>query len=165
MLGGFGSQEQSIIFSILFVNSAVKDAPVVNNGQPGEWLARAGEPLHLSPWTIRGQPSPREDYPGTALSTRVGYNLELPETGRLILIAETDDSALMTIRLMNHKFVCMRAHRRPEMEPAAAGTRLSTMENTGRYGDGALMSSIDLEYHPLVRIGPLAVQHLDIFRG
>jgi len=48
-------------------------------------VARASERLHLTPQTISGQLSLLEDYLGTALFTRVGRNLELTETGRLVL--------------------------------------------------------------------------------
>ncbi len=48
-------------------------------------VARAGERLHLTPQTISGQLSLLEDYLGTALFTRAGRNLELTETGRLVL--------------------------------------------------------------------------------
>jgi len=48
-------------------------------------VARASERLHLTPQTISGQLSLLEDYLGMALFTRVGRNLELTETGRLVL--------------------------------------------------------------------------------
>ncbi len=48
-------------------------------------VARASERLHLTPQTISGQLSLLEDYLGTALFTRVGRNLELTESGRLVL--------------------------------------------------------------------------------
>ncbi|MEN8215784.1 MAG: transcriptional activator NhaR [Pseudomonadota bacterium] len=48
-------------------------------------VARASERLHLTPQTISGQLSLLEDYLGTALFTRVGRNLEITETGRLVL--------------------------------------------------------------------------------
>jgi len=48
-------------------------------------VARASERLHLTPQTISGQLSLLEDYLETKLFTRVGRNLELTETGRLVL--------------------------------------------------------------------------------
>lgn len=48
-------------------------------------VARASERLHLTPQTISGQLSLLEEYLGVALFTRVGRNLELTETGRLVL--------------------------------------------------------------------------------
>ncbi|NOZ52109.1 MAG: transcriptional activator NhaR [Gammaproteobacteria bacterium] len=48
-------------------------------------IARAGERLHLTPQTISGQLSLLEENLGEALFSRVGRNLELTETGRLVL--------------------------------------------------------------------------------
>lgn len=48
-------------------------------------VARASERLHLTPQTISGQLSLLEEYLGVELFTRVGRNLELTETGRLVL--------------------------------------------------------------------------------
>lgn len=48
-------------------------------------IARASERLHLTPQTISGQLSLLEEYLGVRLFTRVGRNLELSETGRLVL--------------------------------------------------------------------------------
>ncbi len=48
-------------------------------------VARASERLHLTPQTISGQLSLLEDHLGESLFTRVGRNLELTETGRLVL--------------------------------------------------------------------------------
>ncbi|MGB7934175.1 MAG: transcriptional activator NhaR [Gammaproteobacteria bacterium] len=48
-------------------------------------IARAGERLHLTPQTISGQISLLEDSIGEALFSKVGRNLELTETGRLVL--------------------------------------------------------------------------------
>ncbi|MCU7934480.1 MAG: transcriptional activator NhaR [Candidatus Thiodiazotropha sp. (ex Dulcina madagascariensis)] len=48
-------------------------------------VTRASERLHLTPQTISGQLSLLEDHLGTTLFTRVGRNLELTETGRLVL--------------------------------------------------------------------------------
>ena len=48
-------------------------------------IARASERLHLTPQTISGQLSLLEDNLGEALFNRVGRNLELTETGRLVL--------------------------------------------------------------------------------
>jgi LysR family transcriptional activator of nhaA len=48
-------------------------------------VARASESLHLTPQTISGQISMLEDKLGVPLFTRVGRNLELTETGRLVL--------------------------------------------------------------------------------
>jgi len=48
-------------------------------------IARASERLHLTPQTISGQLSLLEEYFGVSLFTRVGRNLELSETGRLVL--------------------------------------------------------------------------------
>ena len=48
-------------------------------------IARAGERLHLTPQTISGQLSQLEEKLGERLFTRVGRNLELTETGRLVL--------------------------------------------------------------------------------
>ena len=48
-------------------------------------IARASERLHLTPQTISGQLSLLEEHLGEALHTRVGRNLELTETGRLVL--------------------------------------------------------------------------------
>ncbi len=48
-------------------------------------VARASERLHLTPQTISGQLSLLEEQMGEALFDRVGRNLELTETGRLVL--------------------------------------------------------------------------------
>lgn len=48
-------------------------------------VARASERLHLTPQTISGQLSLLEDHLGVKLLVRVGRNLELTETGRLVL--------------------------------------------------------------------------------
>ena len=48
-------------------------------------VARASERLNLTPQTISGQLTMLENYLGVDLFTRVGRNLELTETGRLIL--------------------------------------------------------------------------------
>jgi LysR family transcriptional activator of nhaA len=48
-------------------------------------IARACERLHLTPQTISGQISLLEDNLGEALFQRVGRNLELTESGRLVL--------------------------------------------------------------------------------
>ncbi len=48
-------------------------------------VARASERLHLTPQTISGQLSLLEDYLGAKLFARVGRNLEITETGRLVL--------------------------------------------------------------------------------
>ncbi|MDX2506627.1 MAG: transcriptional activator NhaR [Gammaproteobacteria bacterium] len=48
-------------------------------------VARASERLNLTPQTISGQLTVLENYLGVDLFTRVGRNLELTETGRLIL--------------------------------------------------------------------------------
>jgi len=48
-------------------------------------VARASERLHLTPQTISGQLSLLEDYLGVDLFTRVGRNLELTDTGRMVL--------------------------------------------------------------------------------
>jgi LysR family transcriptional activator of nhaA len=48
-------------------------------------IARAGERLHLTPQTISGQISVLEDSIGEALFSKAGRNLELTETGRLVL--------------------------------------------------------------------------------
>ena len=48
-------------------------------------IARASERLHLTPQTISGQISLLEDSLGEALFSKVGRNLELTETGRLVL--------------------------------------------------------------------------------
>lgn len=48
-------------------------------------IARAGERLYLTPQTISGQLSVLEENLGKALFNRVGRNLELTETGRLVL--------------------------------------------------------------------------------
>ena len=48
-------------------------------------IARAGERLHLTSQTISGQLSLLEENLGEALFSRVGRNLELTETGRLVL--------------------------------------------------------------------------------
>ncbi|VAW82818.1 Transcriptional regulator, LysR family [hydrothermal vent metagenome] len=48
-------------------------------------IARASERLHLTPQTISGQLSQLEENLGEALFTRVGRNLKLTETGRLVL--------------------------------------------------------------------------------
>lgn len=48
-------------------------------------VARASERLHLTPQTISGQLSLLQDYFGVPLFSRVGRNLELTETGRLVL--------------------------------------------------------------------------------
>ena len=48
-------------------------------------IARASERLHLTPQTISGQLSLLEDQLGSKLFNRVGRNLELSDTGRLVL--------------------------------------------------------------------------------
>jgi LysR family transcriptional regulator, transcriptional activator of nhaA len=48
-------------------------------------IARAAERLHLTPQTISGQISLLEDSIGDALFSKAGRNLELTETGRLVL--------------------------------------------------------------------------------
>ena len=48
-------------------------------------IARASEKLHLTPQTISGQLSLLEKYLGISLFSRVGRNLALTETGRLVL--------------------------------------------------------------------------------
>lgn len=48
-------------------------------------IARASERLNLTPQTISGQLTVLENYLGVVLFNRVGRNLELTETGRLIL--------------------------------------------------------------------------------
>lgn len=48
-------------------------------------IARASETLHLTPQTISGQINLLEDKLGQKLFDRVGRNLELTETGRLVL--------------------------------------------------------------------------------
>jgi LysR family transcriptional activator of nhaA len=48
-------------------------------------ITRASERLHLTPQTISGQINMLEDTLGENLFTRVGRNLELTETGRLVL--------------------------------------------------------------------------------
>jgi len=48
-------------------------------------VARASEKLHLTPQTISGQLSLLESYLGISLFSRVGRNLKLTETGRLVL--------------------------------------------------------------------------------
>ena len=48
-------------------------------------IARASERLHLTPQTISGQLSLLEENLGEALFSRVGRNLEMTETGRLVL--------------------------------------------------------------------------------
>ena len=48
-------------------------------------VARASERLNLTPQTISGQLSLLEDHLGVVLFTRVGRNLELTGTGRLVL--------------------------------------------------------------------------------
>lgn len=48
-------------------------------------VARASERLHLTPQTISGQLTLLEDHLGEALFARVGRNMELTETGRLVL--------------------------------------------------------------------------------
>lgn len=48
-------------------------------------VARASERLHLKPQTISGQLSLLEEHLGISLFSKVGRNLELTETGRLVL--------------------------------------------------------------------------------
>ena len=48
-------------------------------------IARASERLHLTPQTISGQLSLLENHLGISLFSRVGRNLALTETGRLVL--------------------------------------------------------------------------------
>jgi LysR family transcriptional activator of nhaA len=48
-------------------------------------IARAGERLHLTPQTISGQIGLLENSIGEALFSKAGRNLELTETGRLVL--------------------------------------------------------------------------------
>jgi len=48
-------------------------------------IARASERLHLTPQTISGQINLLEETLGETLFTKVGRNLELTETGRLVL--------------------------------------------------------------------------------
>ena len=54
---------------------------VANEGS----IARASERLHLTPQTISGQLSLLEDQLGEALFSRVGRNLELTDSGRMVL--------------------------------------------------------------------------------
>jgi LysR family transcriptional activator of nhaA len=48
-------------------------------------ISRASERMHLTPQTISGQLSLLEEGLGEDLFTRVGRNLKLTETGRLVL--------------------------------------------------------------------------------
>ena len=48
-------------------------------------VARASERLHITPQTISGQLSLLEEYLGVSLFNKVGRNLEITETGRMIL--------------------------------------------------------------------------------
>ena len=48
-------------------------------------IARASERLHLTPQTISGQINLLEENLGETLFNKVGRNLELTETGRLVL--------------------------------------------------------------------------------
>jgi DNA-binding transcriptional LysR family regulator len=48
-------------------------------------IARASERLHLTPQTISGQLTSLEKHLGISLFSRVGRNLEITETGRLVL--------------------------------------------------------------------------------
>ena len=48
-------------------------------------IARASETLHITPQTISGQISLLEDSLGEALFQKAGRNLELTETGRMVL--------------------------------------------------------------------------------
>ncbi len=48
-------------------------------------IARASERLHVTPQTISGQLGLLEEYFGSELFARVGRNLELTDTGRLVL--------------------------------------------------------------------------------
>ena len=48
-------------------------------------VTRASEHLHLTPQTISGQISLLEEHLGEALFVKSGRNLELTETGRLVL--------------------------------------------------------------------------------
>jgi len=48
-------------------------------------IARASEKLHLTPQTISGQLSLLEQHFGSPLFSKVGRNLEMTETGRLVL--------------------------------------------------------------------------------
>jgi LysR family transcriptional activator of nhaA len=48
-------------------------------------IARASERLHLTPQTISGQINLLEEYLGETLFKKVGRNLELTDTGRLVL--------------------------------------------------------------------------------
>jgi len=48
-------------------------------------IARASERLHITPQTISGQLSLLEENLGEALFNRIGRNLEITETGRLVL--------------------------------------------------------------------------------
>jgi len=48
-------------------------------------IARASKRLHLTPQTISGQLHQLQEYLGADLFSRVGRNLELTETGRLVL--------------------------------------------------------------------------------
>jgi len=48
-------------------------------------IARASEKLHLTPQTISGQLSLLEKHLGVSLFSKVGRNLALTETGRLVL--------------------------------------------------------------------------------
>ncbi|MEJ2361121.1 MAG: transcriptional activator NhaR [Gammaproteobacteria bacterium] len=57
-------------------------------------IARASERLHLTPQTISGQISMLEDQLGEPLFNKVGRQLELTETGRLVLSYAEDIFAL-----------------------------------------------------------------------
>jgi len=92
MLSGFDNIENTIIILILFGNNEQTILMINYKHLHYFWavateggVARASERLHLTPQTISGQLSLLEDHLGEALFNRVGRNLELTETGRLVL--------------------------------------------------------------------------------
>ncbi len=84
--------ENTIIIVLIFVNFEQTKTMINYKHLHYFWavateggVARASERLHLTPQTISGQLSLLEDHLGEALFNRVGRNLELTETGKLVL--------------------------------------------------------------------------------
>jgi len=93
MLGGLGKQKKSNKIAILLGNYEVKENRMINYKHLHYFWAvareggvtRASERLHLTPQTISGQLSLLAEHLGVDLFSRVGRNLELTDSGRLVL--------------------------------------------------------------------------------
>lgn len=91
-VGLLQEKKKSIIIAILFVFIEVIALMINYKHLHYFWvvakeggISRASERLHLTPQTISGQLSLLEENLGEALFSRVGRNLEMTETGRMVL--------------------------------------------------------------------------------